>query len=104
MLRVLGIAPYEGLRELMETVAELREDIRLTAYAGNFHEGLAIAQSIDPSEYDVVVSRGGTTDLLREKLSAPVFSVELSYFDILNAIKLAQGYGGRFAIAGFPGR
>lgn len=102
MLRVLGIAPYEGLRELMETVAELREDIRLTAYAGNFHEGLAIAQSIDPSEYDVVVSRGGTTDLLREKLSAPVFSVELSYFDILNAIKLAQGYGGRFAIAGFP--
>ena len=90
MTRILGIAPYEGLKNMMLSLAQPREDIFLTAYEANYLDGLRLAQAEDLSAYDIIVTRGGTADLLREMLSIPVVSVELSYYDILNAIKLAQ--------------
>ena len=102
MTRILGIAPYEGLKNMMLSLAQPREDIFLTAYEANYLDGLRLAQAEDLSAYDIIVSRGGTADLLREMLSIPVVSVELSYYDILNAIKLAQSYHESCAIIAFP--
>lgn len=103
MVRILGIAPYEGMKKLMDTLAEQRDDIRLDSFVGDYREGLAVVRQTDLSDYDVIISRAGTADLIRENVSIPVFAVQLSYYDILNAIKLAESYAGSYAIVGFPG-
>lgn len=102
MTRILGIAPYEGLKRLMDTLALQYQDIQLTTFIGDYREGLRIVRETDLTDYDVIISRGGTSDLIREVSPIPVLSIQLSYYDILNAIKLAQGYGGSFVIVGFP--
>ena len=85
MVRILGIAPYEGLKNMMVSLSQMREDITLTAYEANYLDGLHAAEAEDLSAYDIIVSRGGTADLLRKMLPIPVVSIDLSYYDILNA-------------------
>ena len=102
MVRILGIAPYEGLKNMMISLSQMREDITLTTYEANYLDGLHVAEAEDLSAYDIIVSRGGTADLLRKMLSIPVVSIDLSYYDILNAIKLAQSYSESCAIIAFP--
>ena len=101
-IRVLGIAPYEGLQNLMINLAALRQEIDLTAYVGDyFLTGLQMLSAEDLSSYDVIISRGGTAEALKAISPIPVISIPLSYYDILNAIKLAQNFHESFAIVGF---
>lgn len=102
-VKVLAIAPYEGMKNIMENIAETRSDIDLTAFTGDLDKGVEIVTSLDLNEYDAVISRGGTAEMIREVSSIPVLEIPLSHYDILSAIKLAQNYDGRFAIVGFPG-
>lgn len=102
-VKVLGIAPYEGMKSMMENIVETRNDIDLTAYTGDLDKGAKIVTSLDLNEYDAVVSRGGTAEMIKAVSSIPVFEIPLSHYDILSAIRLAQNYNSRFAIVGFPG-
>ena len=64
-IRILGIAPFESIRAAMERVA--REEfpaVRFEAYTGDLEEGVKIAQRLSKENYDVVISRGGTAELL----------------------------------------
>ncbi len=103
MINLLGIAPYEGLKNMMLSLAKQRDDIYLDVYEGDYHSGLEIVQSLDLSTYDAIISRGGTADLIREACSTPVVSIDLSHYDILTAIRLAMNYDSKFALVGFPG-
>lgn len=40
MTRILGIAPYEGLKYLMESMAQMDEEISLVCYIGDYKDGL----------------------------------------------------------------
>lgn len=102
MIRILGIAPYEGMKNLMQTLAQMRDDMQLDVHIGDYLAGLDIVENTDISDYDVIISRGGTADLIREHVTIPVVSIQLSQYDVLNVIKLAQSYNGAFAIVGFP--
>lgn len=97
-IRVLGIAPYEEMRALMSSLAEEYPQIQLTLFVGDREQGLEIAKRSFHGGYDVVVSRGGTASLLREGLTLPVIEVEVSMYDILSTLKLAQGLTGRAAM------
>lgn len=102
MTRILGIAPYEGLKYLMESMAQMDEEISLVCYIGDYKDGLEKISDINFSDYDVIISRGGTADLLRESAPIPVLSIGLSYYDILNATTLAQSFCQPLAFVGFP--
>ena len=39
-IRVLGIAPYDGIKILMQNVAQKRNDITLDVYVGDLREGV----------------------------------------------------------------
>jgi len=54
-------------------------------------------------EYDVIISRGGTAELIQSAVELPVIDISISVYDILLSIKLAESYNGKFVIAGFPG-
>jgi transcriptional regulator with PAS, ATPase and Fis domain len=101
-IRILGIGPYAGLCELLTHCAKLFPDVELDAHMGDLAEGVQIAKRLG-RQYDVVLSRGGTAEQIERELNMPVVSIELSGYDMLRAMRLAQSYGGKVAIAGFPG-
>ena len=100
--RILGIAPYEGMRTAMERIAEEYPNVQLDAYTGDLEEGAAIVRACQSEDYDVIISRGGTADLIRGATDLPVVSVKLSVYDVLRAIKMAENYSDLYAIVGFP--
>ena len=101
-IHILGIAPYEGMKAAMERAAENYPNVKLDVAIGDLDEGAAIVQAIPKDSYDCVISRGGTAEQIRQVSSVPVIDIKLSVYDVLRSIKLAENYGGRYAIVGFP--
>ncbi len=100
--RILGIAPYESMRSLMVQLAATMEDVALTAFVGDLRPGAEIAKRYTDQDFDVILSRGGTAELIRAETTLPVVDIELSMYDILRAIRLAESSNSRYAIVGFP--
>lgn len=101
-MRILAIAPYEGLRILMQEIAEELHDIELDVQLGNLEEGARLAKLDRSVKYDFILSRGGTAELIEQIANIPVVEIKLSEYDILQAIKLAQSVTKKFCIVGFP--
>lgn len=101
-IRILGIAPYEGMKSIMSKLASAREDIELSVYVGDLYKGAEIAQQNFQENYDVIISRGGTAELIGKVTQIPVIEITLSVYDILRAMKLAENFSARYAIVGFP--
>lgn len=101
-IRILGIAPYDGMRTAMERAAEAYPQIQLDAYTGDLEAGVAIVQQTPPNTYHCVISRGGTAALIRKVTDLPVVDINISVYDVLRTIKLAQNYTSLYAIVGFP--
>ena len=101
-VRILGIAPYAGMKSVMERVAAERTDLELDVYVGDLDQGVNIALQNIHSNYDILISRGGTAQMLERASSLPVIPVEISPSDLLRAIKLCENNTQPFAIVGFP--
>jgi len=102
-IRVLGIAPYAGLKELMQDIARQRSDVELEAYTGDLSHGVELALEHQRRGFAGIISRGGTAEMIRRVAGVPVTEVSFSVYDVLRAMKLAQNYDGKFAIVGFSG-
>lgn len=100
-IRILGIAPYEGMKTIMQKLAGERTDLEIDVYVGDMDKGAAIVKNSLHSNYDVIISRGGTAELIGQITSIPIIEITLSVYDILRAIKLAENYADRYAIVGF---
>lgn len=100
-IRILGIAPYEGMKTLMSSVVADYPQIDLTLFVGDMEQGLEIARSNFHGDYDVVISRGGTAKMLQKNLALPVIEIDISMYDILCALKLADGLTGKTAMVSF---
>lgn len=101
-IKVLAIAPYPGLKELLE--AEAHEDARLEleVHVADLQNALPIVQASRSRSYDVILSRGGTSSLIRKHVSTPVVDVPVSGYDILRVLTLVRGANSKVAIIGFP--
>ncbi|MDO4326185.1 MAG: PrpR N-terminal domain-containing protein [bacterium] len=102
-IKILGIAPYEGMKSIMTQLAQEREDLELDVFIGDLEKGAEIVRRNSYSNYDAIISRGGTAELIGRTTHLPVIEVNLSVYDILRAIKLAETYADLYAIVGFPG-
>ena len=100
-IRVLGIAPYEGMKSLMSSVVADYPQIDLTLFVGDMEQGLEIAKNNFHGDYDVVISRGNTAKMLRKNLALPVIEIDVFMYDILCALKLADGLTGKTAMVAF---
>ncbi len=101
-VKVLVIAPYEGMKDVIASIAAARDDIEVTILVGNMERGAALVEVCDQSRYDVIVSRGGTARLIREVTSFPLIEIELTPYDIRNALSQVSGDCRNYAVAGFP--
>lgn len=101
-IRILGVAPYAGMRSLMTKVAATSyPQIELDVVVGDLQKGVEMAQNNFHADYDVIISRGGTAQMLREKVSLPVIDIPISEYDILRALHLAENFSSKHAIVGF---
>jgi transcriptional regulator with PAS, ATPase and Fis domain len=101
MLRFLLIAPYRGMKDLLESLPqsaayEVRSEI------GDLRQGLAVALAAEQSGYDVIISRGGTAQLIREHVTIPVVEITVNGYDILRSLTFVKDYRGTIGIIGFP--
>lgn len=101
-VKILGIAPYDGIKFLMEQIAAQRDDIELNVFVGDLEAGAAIATHSSAQDLDVIISRGGTAEMIRQKTSFPVVDIPISVYDIFRSIKLAENYTSNYALVGFP--
>ena len=77
-VRILGIVPYEGMRIMLTRAAAHHPEICLDCRVGNLEEGLQTLRSARMQDYDVIVSRGGTAEMLRQSSPLPIIEVALS--------------------------
>ena len=101
--KILAVAPYEGMSNILTELAQKRDDISLTVQTGDLDIGRQIAVQLAHKNYDVIISRGGTAELIESAVEVPVIDISISVYDVLRSIKLAENYGGKFVIAGFCG-
>ncbi|MBF7095637.1 sigma-54-dependent Fis family transcriptional regulator [Alkalibacter mobilis] len=100
-IRILAIAPYEGLKDLINEVSQENDLLKVTSYIADMKEGALLAKEMQHKGYDIILSRAGTAQLIRQVSELPVIDIKLSILDMMRAIKLAQGYSGKFAIVGY---
>ena len=100
--RILGIAPYENLKNAMATEAAKYEDIEMVVYTGNLEDGAQLALQHMNEGFDILISRGGTAELIRKIASIPVIEITLSINDILRAILLVGNLTEAYAVVGYP--
>lgn len=100
-INALAIAPYPQMSDLLMNRILQHPDISLDVMHGNLDE--AIERYLQPvtKHYDVLISRGGTAQLLKKNLDVPVIEIDVSLSDILRATKLADQTGYQYAVVGF---
>lgn len=101
-VRILGIAPYEGMQAAMERAADNSPDIHLDVYIGDLEEGVAVVREHQAEDYDCIISRGGTAKLVQQITDIPVVEIPVSVYDVLRTMRLAENYVDRYTIVGFP--
>lgn len=99
-IRILGIAPYQGLVGLMNQYARHYTDIELTAMCGAMEAGVELALKYH-QDYDVIISRANTARLISRAVTTPVIDIGMGYYDVLRCIKMVESSKTKFAIVGF---
>lgn len=100
-VKILGIAPYDELNNSMNIVSKQFPDVESDIYTADLKEGQKVAAELFHNNYDTIISRGGTADLIRQVVPIPVIDVSISIYDILGTIRLAKNYTDNFAIVGY---
>lgn len=102
-VRILAIAPYEGIASLVRQAAQKRDGVDVTVLVGDLETGARLAeQHTKEQDYDVILSRGGTAELIQDRCDLHVVDIPLSVYDILRSIKLAENHNYKYAVIGFP--
>lgn len=102
MYKMMLIAPYEGLCKLVESRKAQYRDFTITVEMGDLEKGVEIARRAEHAGYDIILSRGGTAEIIEKNTMIPVVALKISGYDMLRVIRLAQHYSGTLAIVGFP--
>lgn len=101
-IKLLAVAPNDELASTVRSVASEYEHVELTVCVGDLEAGLASALTVIHADYDAVISRGGTAQVLEDELSIPVIEIEITTSDVLRRLtQLSYPTGGRIAAVGF---
>lgn len=98
--RIVFISPDEKLAtKAKKVISELDDAIEV--FQGSLSEGLKIAKQAVQSGASIVISRGGTGNLIKMNLQIPVVKVEISGFDIVHVISQAARCSDSIGVVGF---
>ena len=91
---------YRQIREFaMPVIAEYAEHARIEVVDGTFSHALALAQErLKHGEVDVFLSAGSNASILRTGLQAPVATIQLTGFDLFQALIRARRIAPRVGV------
>lgn len=94
------IAPYAGMAELAQEIGgQFAEPVQIEV--GDLMEGVRKGNDLVDKGVEVVISRGGTAELLKKYLSIPVVEIKVTAYDILQAMQKVGNHGQKIGIIGF---
>lgn len=100
--RFLAVAPSFAIARIIEEAVTARDNVEAQIHVGSLQRGREIVQEQMSEEYDAVLARGATAQMIKEICALPVIEIQISFYDILQAVKLAENFRENFAIVGFP--
>lgn len=100
MFHFLGILPYAGLSNAVRRVGNNFNNVVIDNFVGDLENGITVLNSKDLTDYDAIISRGGTSKMLTQVTQLPVIDIGVSKYDILHAIQITQKLS-KIAIVGF---
>lgn len=92
VIKALVIAPYPGLVELINQLDKQLTDFEITVEQGDLTRSLELLDKYKDNNFDLIISRGGTANLIRKHTSIPVLNMKISGYDILRILTLLKGY------------
>ncbi|RSL31422.1 PAS domain-containing protein [Salibacterium salarium] len=100
-IKIGVLAPYQGLRDIAWSEAENIDHIEIEAVVGEMMEAVQPAIEMEQKGIEVLISRGGTADTIRDYVSIPVIDIEVSGYDILRILTLIKDSNEKITLIGF---
>jgi transcriptional regulator with PAS, ATPase and Fis domain len=94
------IAPYEGMAEMAKEICREFEK-PLLIEVGDLQEGLEKGRLLVEKGTEVIISRGGTAQLLKQELTIPIVEIQVTTYDILGALQRVSNRSQKIGIIGF---
>ncbi|GAE31825.1 sigma-54-dependent transcriptional regulator [Halalkalibacter hemicellulosilyticus] len=101
--KVLLIAPYKGLAELIQSMQQQLSDFTIKSHIADLDQSKSLLDDYAKAgeDFDVIISRGGTANLLRKNTNIPVIDISISGYDILRILTLLKSYNVKIGMVGF---
>ncbi|WP_175444228.1 sigma-54-dependent Fis family transcriptional regulator [Alkalicoccus daliensis] len=102
-VKVLVIAPYKGLAELIRNMQPKLNGFQLIIHEADLDQGLELINFYEEQgeSFDFIISRGGTAKVIRAHSDIPVVGIKISGYDILRILTLLKSYNTRIGMVGF---
>lgn len=100
-IKVLAIAPYQGLKDLLLDVCNEFPQIELDVEVADLTEGSSIAVKAAKKGYNAIISRGATSYLIKREVNIPIVDIPVSGYDILGAFTLIKNSNTKIAMIGY---
>ncbi|MEH7111591.1 PrpR N-terminal domain-containing protein [Neobacillus niacini] len=100
-MKVHIIAPYESMVPIIKECISLFPELTINYSVGDLTTGAEMARSEEKKGTDVIISRGGTAQLIKKAVKIPVIDMHLSGYDMIRSLTLISNLTDKTAIVGF---
>ncbi|KGA95565.1 hypothetical protein AJ85_20290 [Alkalihalobacillus alcalophilus ATCC 27647 = CGMCC 1.3604] len=101
MLQIHIIAPYQSMVPIIKECLPFYEDLTISYSVGDLQKGVEIAKEQEREGTNIIISRGGTAQLIKENVTIPVIDIQLSGYDLTRSLTLASSIHNKTAVVGF---
>ncbi|MGB9804838.1 sigma 54-interacting transcriptional regulator [Desulfofundulus sp.] len=99
-VRIGVVSTYPELSKQIQKLAQ-DMDLGLELREAVLDEGVSHAYKLERDGVDIIISRGATGKKIKKVVSLPVVLIEITPFDILQALYTAKGLGRKIAFLGY---
>ncbi|NLY46471.1 MAG: sigma 54-interacting transcriptional regulator [Tissierella sp.] len=101
MKDIVIVAPFDDLYLLSKKIVEKNSFDNVDVVEGNLKHGVKMAEHAINKGAKIIVSRGGTYNLIKENLKIPVVELSITSFDLLRGFKNVKGYKEKIGVIGY---
>lgn len=95
------VVPYEAMIPVVQECIPFFPKLNITYSSGDLEEGVKKAMAAEKAGADIIISRGGTAQLIKKNVRIPVLDMHLSGYDMIRSLQLATNLERKTAIVGF---
>jgi len=99
-MKTYAILPYRGLIDIAEETID-QYHVNLQIVEGHVEDAIPAALSAEKSGADVIISRGGTAEIIKRHVHVPVVKIRVSDLDLLRILYPLKGQERKILVVGF---